>query len=383
MKSERKIIFVVGSLENAKDGVADYCTVLAKNLKKLGCDIKLLSLNDRFIENDIKQINKNEIELLRIPENYTWQKKKELAKKFIENFSPDLISLQYVCYAWQKKGLPIGLEKHLVDIFKGHNLHIMFHELWIGTEKEDSLYHKLIGFIQKNLLRKLAKTLEQNSKKIIFSTSIPYYQDLLKSIKINANILEIFSNIEISKETFDPKIYKEQAIKTFNLDPEKHIYVLFFGIHRTKEENINNLIKYLEDLKTKEKKEISLIAAGHNSSAGNTWQEIKNKTQNKFQIKELGPQNEENLKQLFAVCDFAVSFVEEKKIGKSGSLRAIVDSKSKMILFQKGNNNAPQQENTITLNSTKPNQFHNHIVPKISKESSADLCAKKFCQIYF
>ena len=121
-----KILFVCSSLEPQQDGVGDYTRKLAQALICKGNKVKIIALNDRRIDGGAwlgKQTDNNiEIEVLRLPELLAWHVRLYMAKKFTGDFNPDWISLQFVPFGYQIKGLPFGSGKKIKTTFKNSAL---------------------------------------------------------------------------------------------------------------------------------------------------------------------------------------------------------------------------------------------------------------------
>ncbi len=70
-------------------------------------------------------------------------------KEHLIRFKPDVISLQYVPYAFDPRGLPFGLASRLRGVGNsGVRWHVMFHEICVGLGIGPSVKHRLIGALQ-------------------------------------------------------------------------------------------------------------------------------------------------------------------------------------------------------------------------------------------
>ena len=158
-----RIVFLCGSLEPGHDGVGDYTLRLAGELQRQGHHPSIIALHDKLLhqkEAQIKQSNEPlEFNTLRLSNKLTWKERTIIAAEFIKQENPEWISLQYVPFSFQDKGLPIGLAKVLREIGHGKKWHIMFHELWVGMEMNSSFKMKLWGFFQKKTIKYIIKHL--------------------------------------------------------------------------------------------------------------------------------------------------------------------------------------------------------------------------------
>src|SRR5690606_15254327 len=117
-----------------------------------------------------------QLRVLRLSSHTAWGKRIKEAKKFIRSVNPNWISLQFVPFSFHKKGLPFMLANQLKEMIETRELHIMFHELWIGINGKVSLKQRTVGMLQKILVKTL---IAQLTPKVI-TTSIAAYQEALK-----------------------------------------------------------------------------------------------------------------------------------------------------------------------------------------------------------
>lgn len=210
-----KIIFICGCLESGKDGVGDYTMRMAVELNKQGHETALIALSDRFVNNIVSALrHTDEISLpvLRFPQKFSTNTVVKKCKEFIHLHKPDWISLQYVAFSFQDKGLPFRFSKFIRQVTKGYKVHIMFHELWVGMNKEVSFKMRIWGFLQKKMITSFVYKVNP----LIVQTQAKLYQQQLKKVSINAEILPLFSNIKV--------IGNEHMIKSKN-----HINLIIFG----------------------------------------------------------------------------------------------------------------------------------------------------------
>lgn len=191
MEKPLKLIFLVGCLESGQDGVGDYIRTFAQGLCKRGHRCLLIALKDPFIGyKPVFSLDPSApIACLRMDDVY---KHRSYFKKQVESFCPDFLSLQFVPYAFQKKGFPLYLASLLKPLAKQYPFHFMMHELWIGFESSSSLKHKVLGYFQKLCIHYLLTTLKPK----VLHTHSHVYQKQLSSIYPKVGILPLFSSIQ-------------------------------------------------------------------------------------------------------------------------------------------------------------------------------------------
>jgi hypothetical protein len=298
-----KVLFICGSLESGRDGVGDYSRRLAGELIRQGHPAGIIAYNDRHIEKQQETEQKSDgitIPVLRLPSKWGANQKRSLVKRFVKIFNPDWLSLQYVPFAFQDKGLPLGLAKQLKEIGKGRKWHIMFHELWVGMEKNTPLTVKMWGKFQKLLIRKLIKVISP----ALVNTQISLYQDQLQSININARILPLFGNIPVSYN-FSPK------------GTDKIHFVLFGGIHRNC--YLNEFLDEIKNVSTH--REVIFDFIGRNGAELQNWITCIKERRIKYRIQ--GEQSEKQISKVLSEATIGLSTTPFVMTGKSGSVAAM------------------------------------------------------------
>jgi len=190
------ILFLCGSLSPGRDGVGDYTRRLAGELIRQGHQASIVALNDRLIdtvEQCTQEADGTPITVLRMPANLKSKQRFALAGEFITAQNPEWLSLQYVPFSFQEKGLPFGLGRQLAKLGKGRKWHVMFHELWVGMDDEASLKFKLWGRVQRHIIHTLLKKIKP--KQIDTQTSL--YQFFLQKMGYNADLLPLFGNVPV------------------------------------------------------------------------------------------------------------------------------------------------------------------------------------------
>lgn len=303
-----KILFTCSSIEPGRDGVGDYTRRLAFELIKLGHAIAILALNDRHIrsvsEGQLEIEELKQIRTLRISPNISSKDKIKVSERFISNFNPDYLSLQFVSYGFNVKGLPFTLGKYLKRISQGRTWHIMFHELWIGIEDGANLKHKIYGAIQRYIILNLIKSL--NPKVIHSQTHLYLY--LLKDAGLTAKYLSLFGNIpQTAFNQQRPNTSHEISI------------AIFGGIHVNAP--IQNLTFALKTRTRDTGLPFKLNFIGRNGSEIKKW--LMHCQESGIETEVLGELNETEISNVLSRCDIGIATTPMLLIEKSGSVAAM------------------------------------------------------------
>ncbi len=311
-----KIIFICGCLEPGKDGVGDYTRRLACELVKQGIIVGALALNDYFVntvQTEKQASDGSDIQVYRIPGDWNRSKKKQYAKKWVENHNPEWLSLQFVLYSYNKKGLPFGLRSMLKDIAGDRKWHIMCHELWIGISSQSPLKEFFLGSIQKIILKRLLQALNPE----IINTQIKLYQSLLNQLGFETQILPLFSNIPFHREV--SKLAEKLNINKVPLQ-KRAVLILFGSIHPLApvQQFASEAIAYF---KKERYTNISLCLIGRTGEEKYEW--INVFESKGFVINDLGEENIENISIALQKATIGLSTTPLYLIEKSGTAIAM------------------------------------------------------------
>lgn len=194
----KRWLLFCGSYEPGADGVGDYTRRLAEQLVRGGNEVGVCALCDRHTAEPIRSSRApgegDGVAFLRLPARCSWLKRKNILAEWLGDWQPEVASLQYVPYAYDSRGLPVGLGRWLAAVVTSTCFwHIMLHEIWVGMARISSVKHKLIGIAQKNLICGLVATL----RPVTLHVSNALYQSLLREIGIDAGRLPLFPNMAV------------------------------------------------------------------------------------------------------------------------------------------------------------------------------------------
>ncbi|WP_156100694.1 glycosyltransferase [Gillisia sp. Hel_I_29] len=292
------ILFICGCLETGKDGVGDYTQILARELYLKNIEVSIISYNDAFVKGATFRED-GVLNILRLGIDLSAEKKIELAKQFVNANNPDLISLQFVPYAYHQKGLPWRLGLELSKIGKKFSWHIMFHELWV---EEKDFKNLVISKIQEAIIKRLVTLLDP----VLVHTSIPVYQKRLETIGIAAMPLPIYSNIKVDANQ------KHQDLNTF--------MITFFSQLSPRKEILSFLKMLIASLKREKISFKLLIVGGTTKAKQELEKQLKEIPQISNKIEQIGFLQDHELSKVIASTALGISPVPRHLLGKSGSV---------------------------------------------------------------
>lgn len=348
-----KILFLCGSLEPGHDGVGDYTRILAAEMIRAGHDARAISLKDTYVDGELEctQAYENiQLPVLRLPGDLSAGRRSGQARKWINQFNPDWISLQFVIFSFHPKGLPIGLSRFLTKLGKGRRWHIMFHELWVGMPAGASPKHILWGWVQ----RKIISSMIFKLKPELITTQSRLYHAQLNKLGFNVNYLPLFSNIPVVDS------FAVNDVKNIN-GSKKAISVVVFGIIHPSaliEKLIDEVISYQEQKQT----EITLIIIGRSGQEQGRW--VSAWKSAGLKVKVLGEQSPDIISHVLSNASVGISTSALAMIDKSGTVAAMLKHGLPVLCVA-----TPWTARKINISTTHPG------IIQLS-EGALDICIK-------
>lgn len=305
------IVLICGTLEPGRDGVGDYTLQLAEELSKLGHTASILALHDIYVDdkfdNDEDRCGPN-IKILRLPSKWSYYHRYSIAKCWIKKQNPTWLSLQFVVFAFQRKGLPFALKYLLYNLGKGYHWQIMFHELWVGMSADTPKKYALWGWLQQKIILALIEKL----KPATVHTQSMLYHAHLKKLGYDVNHLPLFSNIPVIKTD-----EKKTLSRSNSSDP---ICLILFGtIHP--QAQITALIEQVVTFSQEAKRVFKLILVGKCGCHQDAWISAFNETG--ITVEVFGEQAPEMISELLSEADIGISTSALPIIDKSGTVAAM------------------------------------------------------------
>lgn len=318
VNKDMKILFLCGSAEPGKDGVGDYTRRLCGELIRRGHQAQMLSLYDKHSDVFVSQlqvIENTEVIVNRIPTIASYSQRLSYTQEIVQKFTPDWISLQFVPYSFNTKGLPFWLPSFLKNIKGEHKWHVMFHELWVGIEDNSSFKNKCFGFLQRQLISNIL----ENFKNITVSTNTYLYQHKISDLGHDSNFLSLFSNIS------NDKLVEINNSRIFNKELK---FALFGGIHHGAP-----IQQFVDELKLElEKRNIQILKFLIIGNCGiflKEWTLIFDAEKIEYEIS--GYCSDQEISEKLLMCDFGLSTTPYLLIQKSGSVAAYLDHELPVI----------------------------------------------------
>ena len=322
-----RITFLTSCLEPGKDGVGDYTRDLAASCLAQGSAARLIALNDRYVGAPVEEVQvarRTEIETLRLPACAPWGNRMRSAAHFLQQRPADWLSLQFVCYGFHPKGIPIGLGRHLAPLVGDRRLHVMLHELWIGARRGAGLRERLVGSIQRQAVRSLIGRLRPAA----IHTSNAGYAKLLADAGIHARLLPLCGSIPIATDVdagwLEGELLKLGAEPPAGAPGGEAWRFGFFGV-LPEQWAPEPLFTYVAEAAERAGRAVAVLSIGRLGTGEGLWRDMQARYGGRFRFVRLGERSPAEVSMFLQTIDFGIATSPWQLIGKSASTAAMLD----------------------------------------------------------
>ncbi len=317
-----KILFICASLEPGCDGIGDYSQRLAHEIVRQGHDCLCLGINDRFVASGHAESFARCLDfaqnptVFRMEASRDWDSRVEISQRLLNAFGPDWISLQFGPFAYHPKGLSTRLERDIKALTSGCRLHVMCHELWIGKTFPVAFRHKLLGKIQKPLVRHLFNSLKPD----VVHTHLPYYQSMLGTIGVDGKLLPLHGNIRVSSSRAEAREWLCRRVRS---NGDEFMAGFFGNILSTI--NIDAACEFAKSAAGAGGK-LHVLSAGRLDAGGeHLWRAMATKLDAAAKFTLLGPLSEQEVSKYLAALDLGLTSYPGELAGKSGGVASMLE----------------------------------------------------------
>lgn len=368
-----KIIFLCGSLEPGRDGVGDYSRRLAGELIRQGHQAAAVALNDRQISAEYEGTQETDniiLPVLRVPSLWSAKQRFFRTREWIDRLDPDWLSLQFVPYSFQPKGMPFGFFHYLSSFKQKYRWHIMFHEIWLDAPHRFSQH--IVACVQQYIISRGMARL----KPAAVNVSIPFNQERLQKSGFKSNVLSLFGNI--AKENCKETLLFLNNSTTFAKS------ILYFGT-APRDKFLVQIIKKLDSFCKMQDSPVNIVLAAGDNKHKDFFVQSLNEKLSKHQVKmiDLGFIKTGALSTLMSTCTVGIARTEAHLLGKSGAAMAMLEH-GMPIWLPKWKNGSSLKLNFRTdlvysdlheAIKTVPRLEYYPLLPKVAKKFLAQLDA--------
>jgi len=262
------------------------------------------------------------VPVMRLPRATPWRERVTMARQLLHAFKPDWISLQFVPFGFQRKGLCFGLSKRLAVIKQTAAWHIMFHELWLGLGEQSSVKHRIWGAMQRFIVKDLVNRLRPR----VIHTQAEPYRRVLEREGIKASRLRLFGNISYANAARWNGFFELLATSVAGWNHDRaQLYLagIFGGVHR--EWDAEQAVSTIIPLVQRFQKRLVMVFFGKNNVHPKRFDELRSKLQDRADVVVAGERIDSEISQILQSLDLGIATSPRQIIQKSGSVAAMLE----------------------------------------------------------
>lgn len=325
--SAPSVLFLAPGIRPGSGGVADYCMHLSRALTREGVECHLASWNEGEDEASAFSDSGQRTLYLRQDAATIVRDKTMRLRSYLELHDMQWVSLQFVNFGFAKRGLIQGLADALADAFAGRRCHIFLHELWLGAHRGAKLRDKFLGIVQKRQLLHLVDTLCPEA----VWTSNDLYRRRLAREGVEAAVLPIFGNIEISALRLDDVILRQLEDSLSVRKREDYLFVGLFGMIN-RGWPFRNVVDRI--LQFAGRRRAVFVLFGRNGDAGAFCKYVDSLPE--AEVLSLGPLDVETIDRVMNSMDVALTSTPAEGVFKSGSAVAFLERGVPTVAVHRG-----------------------------------------------
>lgn len=311
-----KILFLCGCLEPGHDGVGDYTRRLAGELTRQGHQVLLLALNDGCVAKEVVESQEEDglaLPVVRLPAAWSASRRFGCGSAWVEQYDPQWLSLQFVLFGYHPKGLPYGLGRRMAHLGRGRRWHLMLHELWVGIAANDTLKHRLWGWLQMAITKDLLRAIKPE----VIHTQCTLYLNYLSIHRVAAQCLPLFSNIKVVEAAQAPGDPAEIA----NCAAAPNRLILFGGLHPSS--SLEALMVAVKQFYAARKQGFVFWYVGRNGKELLTHRQLLAKHGIAYQL--FGEQSPQVISRLLSLATVGIATGPPETLERNGTVAAMLD----------------------------------------------------------
>lgn len=303
-----------------RDGVGDYLRRLQAELTARGATVPLVGLADREVGAPTEEPGPT----LRLPSAWPLRQRVGHARRWLQPFQAEILSLHVVPYAWHPKGLAFNLAREVRSLAEDYRLHLFFHELWIGEGWDEPWRHRLVGQVQRAALRQLVARGQPGA----VHTTNPHYAARLYRMGVPAGVLPLAGNVPVGTAGLDQAQWAALTRAHPDLRAEQRaawrIAVFFGAFHPVWP--AEPFVPQLAALAIGEGRRLALIHVGRPGGGGDThWDACAVRLRDHATWVRLGEMDLEAVSRVMVEADAGVATTPWSIVGKSGTAASMAE----------------------------------------------------------
>lgn len=298
--------------------MGDYTRQLALACQDRGDACGIVSLNE-VVDEPPDPAEEAGVLYWRLGSEQSWGKRAAAVKKIVGEFRPDWVSLQFVPYGYHPRGLCRDLLKVLQAVGRHPQKHVFFHELFLGLHREESLKNRIVGDLQRRIIRRL---LQEWKPDCVHTHAAPYVAWLQKHHP-NVRALPLVGNIPLVSgkgsvsPDFDHWVHQRQhSDKQFWMGG-------YFGTFYPGGADDGFVALLRRFAKATDRQMLCFLAGRQDSIARERWKALEERSDDTLRWIYLGELDAAAVSRYLQQLDFGIAATPWALSGKSGGIAAM------------------------------------------------------------
>lgn len=309
-----RIVIVTSRIAAGTDGVGDYTRALAGELARIGNESLAIGLNQASPHPWFEVFPPRATPAIPSLAEAAGPQRWSAAREVIDRFDPDIVSFQYVSYAFARRGLTWNVGRSFRAIAGDRPVELNSHELWSGFDVAANLHDRIQGYLQYRLYLRFLRQL----RPAVIHVSNPTYVEMFRQISQRAILSPLFGNVPVT-DAGPPA-----GTEGFEDPPDTVWRVLFFGsIHA--EWPPEPLMARLLAAARQAGRKLVVISAGRIGPGLPVWERMIAAHSGQCRFVRLGELRAEVISGVINRAHFGVSTSPLCLIGKSGTVAAMLE----------------------------------------------------------
>ena len=312
------VFLICGCLEPGRDGVGDYTRRLAAELAGMGVRCGLASWLDPYVHDPLMEHTDQDQPVLRLPASGAGR---PLLRKAVERAGATVLSLQFVPFSFDPRGVVSGLDRELRGALPDLPWQVMVHEPWSDGGRGGALRRMAVTWVQ----RRATLTLLKRLRPVAVHTSNARYAALLSRGGVRARTLPLFGNIPPTAAP-DPDAFDRLLAAAGAEDPPPGPRPFTVGVFGTlhPEWDPAPAAADLANAAAHKRRPLRLVSVGNMGVRGRpAWDRLQRALGTAGL--ELGARSEGEVSSVLVNLDLGLSSTPWELLGKSGSVAALLE----------------------------------------------------------
>lgn len=314
----QRLTFLSAGFAPESDSQGEHLLKLAGEFSRRGVRCSVLAVKSRTTQHpeaiDLPT-GFGSMKVVRLPAAMPGRERLRQAAATLADLAPDWISMHFVCYGFNRKGVVFSERHWLPRLLRAYRVHLLAHELWVGHPAYDTLRNRFWRTLQKPCILSLLRRINPR----VLDVTNPYWAELLEAEGIHAGILPLFSPLPVGEASAEAWLWPVLREAGVPIDTATRDRYWIFGMIGAPPQwwPIDALLKELVRIGTVHGRKIVVASIGRERPLDHQGERLR-RLFPEIAFVMLGEKPGETISQFMNSIDFGLNQTPHYLIGKSG-----------------------------------------------------------------